>query len=124
MIMVDVDKQELEHVLTALVRVRSATSHHGRNLPRRFAIIAVLELKKNILAQTYGDFGHAFADHYSKLKDRKGSTSYWNLTGALLDSLSYRKIYSTEGVNAWFAGVPKNARNGSKRINDYAFALE
>ena len=122
MICVAFDQDDFLNVYNALDKVRAVVDAIAENTLRHFAILTAATLKRNILAQTYGDYGQPHAETWSK---RKGNDTYWRQTDALLNSIIGNKV-SPQGLSntSYFAGVPAGVMNGSKEILDYAFSLE
>lgn len=125
MIYVHVDEDEFLKVMKAIYLVEAAVRYEADAFPRDCAIMTSLALKRNILSQTYGDFGHPSSEKYKKWKAKFGAHGAWRLTDSLLNAINHINVGSRNGSDtAYFAGIPSGIMNSSKEIVDYAFSLE
>lgn len=122
MIYVAFEQDDFVRVFRALDKIKLTVEAVAEKTLRDYAIYTAAMLKRNIIAQTYGDYGKPHSESWGK---RKTSDTYWRDTDALLNSINGNKVLPQGATNtSYFAGVPLGAMNGSKEITDYAFSLE
>ncbi len=97
-----VDK-DVKTLFTAIGKLKATLASADSTVIERSARNFSVQLKKNIVEQTFGDFGVPFTPKWKAQKEREGNHpgEFWLYKGLLLKQIQIRKV----SANSWWVGI-------------------
>jgi hypothetical protein len=102
MVKISINKVDLDHVLSALERVKRIAETDALVIAEESAREFSSQIKKNVASQKFGDFGHPHKDWKKKVKDTNNRFWYW--LGGVFRAVSPKKIRRSNRESVWRVG--------------------
>jgi hypothetical protein len=102
MIKITVNQGDFNRILTALERVKKVVVDQKNRIPLDSAIAFSKQLRKNIVEQTYSDFGHPRTASWKKAFSN--SSQYWLWLGTAMKSINYWSVDNSPIRTSYFVG--------------------